>query len=78
MKILCPKCMGSDVSLVGNTHYVCNNPECIMDDGSRTQFRLVIDKKIEFPYNQIFVDRNVEEFYRQPYLQLQDVGTKEI
>ena len=33
---------------------VCNNPNCIDNEGNRTQFRFVIDDHIKFPYNQIY------------------------
>lgn len=73
----CPKCMSEDVSIVGESHYVCNNPECKMEGGLRTQFRMIPDEKIDFPYNQIFVNRGKHEFVRYPYLQLQNVGIQE-
>jgi len=66
----CPRCYGTDVSAVGDTHYVCNNPNCVDDEGRRTQFRLVTDEYIRFPFNQIFVGRETKEFYRKPYLKL--------
>lgn len=70
----CPRCFGSDVSPVGGTHYVCNNKKCVNDDGSRTQFSLEIDEKVCFPYNQIFVSRSRNEFYKKPYLKLKNAG----
>lgn len=72
----CPKCMGTDVSLIGDSHYVCNNQNC-MNDGHRTQFRIIEDDKVQFPYNQIFVNRPKREFVRKPYLELEDVGITE-
>lgn len=72
--IQCPRCMGTDISPVGNTHYVCNNKKCTTDSGARTQFTRLIDEKVHFPYNQIFVTRSRTEFYRQPYLQIKDPG----
>lgn len=74
----CPKCFGEDVSIIGESHYVCNNPSCVNDKGGRVQFRLVKDGSIEFPYNQIFVNRSKEKFYRKPYLELQDVGNNNV
>lgn len=73
----CPKCFSNNVYVIGTSHYVCNNPECV-NNGKRTQFRHVIDDKVQFPYNQIFVDRNIHEFYRKPYLELASTGKKEI
>lgn len=70
----CPRCFKEDVSAVGDTHYVCNNPDCVDDSGNRTQFRVVNDDKVHFPYNQIFVSRGVHEFYRKPYLKLGSIG----
>lgn len=74
-QLVCPKCMQNDITLVGN-HYVCNNPDCYREDGSKTQFTLKFDEKIQFPYNQIFVDRTPDEFYRQPYLEIKTIGAK--
>lgn len=69
----CPKCGSNDTTPIGTSHYVCNNPNCITN-GNRTQFKQITDDYIRFPYNQIFVDRSVAEFYRKPYLQLEIVG----
>ena len=70
----CPRCFQSDVSLVSDTHYVCNNPTCVDDDGNRTQFYIKYDEKIEFPYNQIFVGRDKSLFYKKPYWNVTDAG----
>ena len=72
----CPKCMQDTVQPVESSHYVCTNPKCKMLDGSKTQFRVKVDDRIRFPYNQIFVGRAVQDFYRQPYLVLKDVGVR--
>lgn len=66
----CPKCGRVSVTPIGDTHYVCNNPDCVDENGHHTQFTIVPDEKIAFPYNQIFVNRNPEEFYRKPYLDM--------
>lgn len=66
----CPRCFGTDISAVGDTHYVCNNPGCVDDNGRRTQFMVVPDEYIRFPFNQIFIGRKAQEFYREPYLEL--------
>ena len=78
IKMKCPKCFGDDISIIGESHYVCNNPLCSDINGNRVQFRLVIDDKVRFPYNQIFVDRTKNEFYRKPYLQLEEVGSNNV
>jgi hypothetical protein len=74
----CPKCGKSNVILVGNTHYICNDPDCSADNGNKVQFNFVIDEKIRFPYNQIFKNRNISEFYRKPYLQIKNVGVESV
>lgn len=66
----CPRCMKEDVTAIADSHYVCNNPDCFDDNHNRTQFVVIKDSKVKFPYNQIFVDRDKSEFYRKPYLQL--------
>lgn len=70
----CPKCMQENVSMVGNTHYICNTPNCVDQNGNRTQFIYVQDEKIKFPYNQIFINRSINEFYRKPYLEIASSG----
>lgn len=72
--MICPKCLKDNVSPIGDSHYVCNDPNCTNENGSRTQFRHVPDEKIKFPYNQIFITRKKSEFYREPYLKLEEVG----
>lgn len=74
----CPKCMKDNTTIISNTHYVCNDPKCVDDDGNRIQFKFITDKKIKFPYNQIFIDRNVEKFFRKPYLEIEMTGIKNI
>lgn len=71
----CPRCMKEDVTAISDSHYVCNNPDCHDDKNNRTQFRVVPDVSVQFPYNQIYVDRDKSEFYRKPYLELETVGT---
>jgi hypothetical protein len=73
----CPKCFSEDVSIVGDDHYICNNPTCRNDDGTRVQFTVNQDNIIQFPYNEIFVDRNKNEFFRKPYLVIPAVGNME-
>lgn len=70
----CPRCFQSDVSIVGDSHYVCNNPECVDDDGKRTQFYIAYDDHKRFPYSQIFMFRPITSFYRKPYLKVADAG----
>lgn len=72
----CPRCMKEDTSPIGVSHFVCNNLNCVDDKGNRTQFRFIEDKKICFPYNQIFMNRSRSEFYRKPYLELEAIGEK--
>ena len=65
-------------------HYICNNPKCgnnyiyeddslnpdphPADPGERTQFRVVKDEKVRFPFNQIFIGRETSEFFRKEYV----------
>ena len=74
----CPRCMKNDTTLISNSHYVCNNPDCTSDEGDRTQFKFITDSKIRFPYNQIFVNRIKSEFYRKPYLKIENTGIKSL
>ena len=79
MNIRCPKCQLSDkVQEVGTTHYICNHTEREdHQENGRPQFTIIQDDQIHFPYNQIFIKRNVEEFFRIPYLKLKDIGVTE-
>lgn len=72
----CPRCMKYDSTIISDTHYLCNDHNCVSDIGERTQFLHVPDKKVHFPYNQIFVNRSVGEFYRKPYLTVGTTGVK--
>jgi hypothetical protein len=68
MKITCPKCGSDNIISVNNSHYICNNQSCMKRNGTKVQFKIVYDKGIKFPYNQIFVDRSEKEFFNKPYL----------
>lgn len=72
--IQCPRCFGTNVSPVGNSHYVCNNKNCTKDPNKRTQFQISFDSSVKFPYNEIFVNRPKSEFYKNLYLQIKEVG----
>ena len=64
----CPRCFGTDITPVGTTHYICNNENCVDENNHRTQFKSFRDNKVHFPYNQIFITRSINEFYRMKYL----------
>ena len=70
----CPRCFKSNVSLIEGTRYVCNNTECVDENGVRTQFYIKYDDEVKFPYNQIFVGRDKSSFYKKPYWKVTDVG----
>lgn len=70
--MICPRCMTDNTTIISD-HYICNNPTCFNEDGSKTQFTFVNDEKVYFPYNEIFVNRNKMEFYRKPYLVLESI-----
>ena len=70
----CPKCMKSDsVVFSGDSHYVCRE-----GIGCGSQFEIIYDKKIHFPYNVMFNDRQKHEFFRKPYLQLPQLDAMNI
>ena len=73
----CPKCFQDNTTLIGD-HYICNNPTCRMENGRKTQFKYVEDIKVEFPANQIFVNRRREEFYKKPYIILKNIGSNKV
>lgn len=72
----------TQITDASGSHYICNNPKCgdkyIYEDdalnpdpdpGRKTQFRVVTDRQVRFPFNQIFVDRELEEFYQKQYVE---------
>lgn len=76
--IKCPKCLKSDLTIINNSHYMCNNPDCEQREGKKIQFTITEDLKVKFPFNQIFVNRLKKEFYKANYLQLESVGNQSI
>lgn len=76
--VRCPKCFHTKTELVPKPieHYVCTSSGC-QTDGTTTQFQHIIDDKVRFPYNQIFVNRPREAFRRSPYLRISPVGVIE-
>lgn len=75
IKTICPRCMQNKISLVNGTHYICNIETCIDENGNRTQFQLIVDKKIRFPYNIIYNGMSNQNFFRKPYLKIKTVGS---
>lgn len=90
MIITCPKCCTSDQVVELGTQYIfdddgnekevpsyiCNY--CKEKYGKKTQFYLEIDQEVKFPYNQIFVNRKREEFYKEPYLAPTSIGNMKL
>ena len=70
--MICPRCLRNSGQNVNNTHYVCNRSECVDSNNKRTQFKFINDSKLYFPYNVIFPKRSIKEFYRKPYLIIND------
>ena len=68
--MICPRCMEDNTTPVGNSHYICNNKKCVDKNGKPTQFRFIPDTSINFPYNVIFPNRKITEFFKKPYLKL--------
>lgn len=66
--MICPRCMNDSGQNVNDTHYVCNRSECVDLNNKRTQFKCINDQILMFPYNVIFPKRLLKEFYRKPYL----------
>lgn len=56
--IICPRC-GRDDTLLMTDHYYCNY--------CQAEFKLLVDDYKRFPYNCIFPNRIISEFYRKPY-----------
>lgn len=75
----------TEITDASGTHYICNNPRCgnnyiyedeelnpephPADPGQRTQFKVIEDTVIRFPFNQIFVGRGKNEFFRKEYVE---------
>lgn len=71
--MICPRCMNDNTTPVGDTHYVCNTVTCVDEQGVRTQFQFIEDKKIKFPHNVIYRDKAKQNFFRKPYLSLSSI-----
>lgn len=65
--MLCPIC-NSEVSDVNGTHYICTNENCLNLNGKRTEFKIIYENKLLFPFNVIFPKRSPNEFYRVQYI----------
>ena len=66
--MICPRCLNDTGTSVNNTHFVCTTQTCLDENQKRTQFKYINDDHLYFPYNVIFPNRSVKEFYRKPYL----------
>lgn len=66
--MLCPRCYNDSGVLVNDTHYICQREECTDENNIRTEFLHVVDSELHFPYNIIFQNRELKEFYRNSYL----------
>lgn len=76
--MICPRC-NSQASIVNDTHYVCNNASCVDDAGNRTQFQVIEDDHIHFPYDQIFGStKPLNRFYYKKYLDIGIIGNSNI
>lgn len=77
----CPRCFnakGFRVSVipdVNGNHYQCRDPECMNPiTKERTEFRIIDDEEVCFPYNVIFKKRSKDSFYRKSYLVISSPG----
>lgn len=66
--MICPRC-GSDSTVnTKDNNYICLNSTCKTAEGRPTQFQIITDDKKYFPYNIIFKNRNLNEFYKKSYM----------
>lgn len=70
----CPRCgtILKDDDLIKDDllHYMCSNENC-KDEGSdrRTQFEVIQDDEVSFPYNEIFQGNlSITKYYRKRYI----------
>lgn len=66
--MLCPRCYNDSGIQVNESHYICQRESCVNSNNERTEFIHVIDSNLHFPYNIIFQNRKLNEFYRNSYL----------
>lgn len=66
--IICPRCFGTDISMKNDSIYVCNNDRCYDENNKPTEFIIIEDDEIKFPYNQVYTTRSVGEFCRKSYI----------
>lgn len=68
----CPICeLKENLEMVGDSHYICHTETCHPHDRpmEHTQFAVVLDKEILFPFTQIFPKRKKTEFYKKKYIE---------
>ena len=74
---MCPRCYRSVIGdeseiatkeVGGDSQYICTKEHCIHDNGDEVQFFVNNDQKKSFPYDQIFPDRELSEFYTKKYV----------
>lgn len=66
--MICPRCGNENPTQVSKNHYICSNSNCKNNEGFKTQFLVINDSKLFFPYSVIFKDRQLSEFFRYEYL----------
>lgn len=66
--MICPRCKSENAKIVSGNHYICSNENCRNSEGNKTQFKVITDSKLFFPYNVIFKNRKLSEFFRYEYL----------
>lgn len=67
--MLCSVCGSDSIKEVNGTHYICTKPDCFNSKGHRTEFKIIKETQLTFPYNIIFSNRKPNEFYRIEYIE---------
>ena len=68
--MICPRCGSDSGTNTKDNNYICLNNSCKTSEGSPTQFQIVTDEKKYFPYNIIFKNRKLNEFFKKEYLNI--------
>lgn len=67
--MLCPVCGSDSIKEVNGTHYICSKENCFNSKGQRTEFKIIYENQLNFPYNIIFSTRNINNFYKIQYIE---------
>jgi len=67
--MICPRCELENTTRVGDNNYLCNTEWCRNHKGKHTQFEVIYDNPVSFPYTEVFPNRERSLFYKMKYVE---------